>query len=322
MDAKILPSPIALRASHADTHIKAKNLLHRARRGIVPWLYLLPALALLAVWVYGPLLRTFFLSFFSWNMLPTSEPVFCGLDNFAKLLKTPGFSEAVRNTVIMMIGILPFSVVLPVAAAILAKTISKRASSVFRALIFVPMIMAPVAVAAVFRWILHPVGGLLNQLLEYLGVTESIHFLNDPKWALGCMIFITGWKMMGFFTLLFYNAVMNIDDSYYQAAALDGAGFWQQTARITLPLLSPTLVFNTMLSILFASSWSFTYVDTLTQGGPLNATINAYYFMWDKGFRTSSSGLTSSSAVIFVLAFGIIALVLNHIGQKLSYYDN
>ena len=79
---------------------------------------------------------------------------------------------------------------------------------------------------------------------------------------------------------------------------------------------------QTMLSILFASSWSFTYVDTLTQGGPLNSTINAYYFMWDKGFRTSSSGLTSSSAVVFFLGFGLIALVLSHLGQKLSYYDN
>ena len=317
MDAKVLRSRAA-----APSFARAGALSRRVRRGFTPWLFLLPALVLLAIWVYWPLVRTFFLSFYSWNMLPTTDPQFCGLDNFVKLLKTPGFTDAVRNTLIMMVGILPFSVVLPMAAAILAKTISKRASGIFRALIFVPMIMAPVAVAAVFRWILHPVDGLLNQLLAHLGVEESIHFLNDPKWALGCMIFITGWKMMGFFTLLFYNAVMNIDDSYYQAAALDGATFWQQTVRITLPLLSPTLVFNTMLSILFASSWSFTYVDTLTQGGPLNATINAYYFMWDKGFRTSSSGLTSSSAVVFVLAFGIIALVLNHIGQKLSYYDN
>ena len=147
---------------------------------------------------------------------------------------------------------------------------------------------------------------------------ESIHFLNDPKWALGCMIFITGWKMMGFFTLLFYNAVMNIDDSYYQAAALDGATFWQQTVRITLPLLSPTLVFNTMLSILFASSWSFTYVDTLTQGGPLNATINAYYFMWDKGcllytshpiVQTADGDLVAALHIRGVVGDGVVALL-------------
>ena len=75
-----------------------------------------------------------------------------------------------------------------------------------------------------FRWILHPAGGLLNQLLERMGVEESISFLNDPRYALGCIIIITGWKMTGFFTLLFYSAVQNIDDGYYQAAAMDGAG--------------------------------------------------------------------------------------------------
>lgn len=287
-----------------------------------PYVYLLPALVLMCVWIYYPLLRTFYLSFFNWNMLPTTTPQFCGLDNFAKLLRTPGFSNAVINTLVMMVGLLPFSIVLPVLVSIFAKSITKRASAFYRGMIFVPMILAPVAAAAVFRWILHPAGGLLNQLLERMGVEESISFLNDPRYALGCIIFITGWKMTGFFTLLFYSAVQNIDDGYYQAAAMDGAGFWQQTFRITLPLLSPTLVFNTMLSILFASSWSFTYVDTLTQGGPLNSTINAYYFMWDKGFRTSSSGLTSSSAVVFFLGFGLIALVLSHVGQKLSYYDN
>lgn len=294
----------------------------RSRGMLVPWLYLAPALILLCIWVYYPLLRTAYLSFFNWNMLPATQPQFCGLDNFVKLFKTPGFAEAVRNTAVMMIGILPFSIVIPTAVAIFAKNASKRASGIYRGLIFVPMMMAPVAVAAIFRWILHPAGGLLNQILQALGAGESIRFLNDPQWALPCIIIITGWKMTGFFTLLFYAAVQQLGDEYYQAAALDGASFWQQTVRITLPLLSPTLVFNTMLSLLFASSWSFTYIDTLTKGGPLNATINAYYFMWDKGFRTSSSGLTSSSAVVFFLAFGAIALLLNHLGQKLSYYDN
>lgn len=304
---------------------KGKKVPHsplRATRRLLPYCYLLPSLVLLCFWVYVPLACTFSLSFFKWNMLPDSTPEFCGFDNFIRLFQTPGFTDAVKNTGIMMAGMLPFSIVLPVLAAILAKNISRRASAAYRALIFLPMIMAPVAVSALFRWILHPTGGLLNQLLNALGMQEPVNFLNNPRYALGCIIFITGWKMMGFFTLMFYEAVLNIDGEYYQAAQLDRASFWQQTIYITLPLLSPTLVFNTILSLLFTSSWSFTYVDTLTQGGPLNATLNVYYFMWDKGFRTSSSGLTSSSAVVFFLCFGLIALVLNHFGQKLSYYDN
>ena len=142
-----------------------------------PYVYLLPALVLMCVWIYYPLLRTFYLSFFNWNMLPTTTPQFCGLDNFAKLLRTPGFSNAVVNTLVMMVGLLPFSIVLPVLVSIFAKSITKRASAFYRGMIFVPMILAPVAAAAVFRWILHPAGGLLNQLLERMGVEESISFV-------------------------------------------------------------------------------------------------------------------------------------------------
>ena len=116
MDAKVLRSALQPPPSPGRGPFRAK-----CGAGFTPWLFLLPALVLLAIWVYWPLVRTFFLSFYSWNMLPTTDPQFCGLDNFVKLLKTPGFTDAVRNTLIMMVGILPFSVVLPMAAAILPR---------------------------------------------------------------------------------------------------------------------------------------------------------------------------------------------------------
>ena len=272
--------------------------------------------------MYIPLAKTFALSFVKWNMIPTSTPRFCGFKNFVRLFHTPGFVQALVNTAKMMVEILPFSIILPLASAIFARHLTERADKIYRTLIFFPMIMAPVSLAAIFRWMLHPAGGLVNEFLKVFGAENPVHFLNDPRYALGSIVFVTGLKMMGFFTLLFYNAVANINGEYYEAAAIDGSSFLQRTLYVTLPMISPTLTYNMMLSMLFTASWSFTYVDTLTNGGPLNATMNAYYFMWDKGFRTSSSGLTASSAVLFFLLFGLISLGLNRLGQKISYYDD
>ena len=290
---------------------------------MLPYLYLLPALLSIGYWIYRPLVSTFQLSFYEWNMLPTSPKTFVGWSNFEKLFALPEMGRALANTVIYTVGVLPFSLLIPLLIAILTDRIGGRARNVYRALIFVPMIMAPVAVSSVWNWLLNPRGGIVNQTLQSVfGLAEPIRFFSDANWAIWSITFITGWKLIGFATLIFSAALTGINKEYVEAARMDRANPWQIFRYVLLPLLSPTILFMTMLSVLFASEWSFSYVNVLTQGGPLSSTTNLYYVLWTYGFKTFAVGWSSAAAVLVFVGSGLIALGLMKLSSKLSFYDN
>ncbi|WP_309121583.1 sugar ABC transporter permease [Paenibacillus sp.] len=295
----------------------------RALGKAIPYLYLLPALLSIGYWIYRPLVSTFQLSFYEWNMLPTSPKTFVGWSNFAKLFALPEMGKALLNTLIYTVGVLPFSLLLPLVVAVLTDRIGGRARNLYRALIFVPMIMAPVAVSSVWSWILNPMGGIVNRTLRTgFGMEEPIRFFTDANWAIWSITFITGWKLIGFSTLIFSAALAGINKEYVEAARMDRAGPWQILRYVLLPLLSPTILFMTMLSVLFASEWSFSYVNVLTQGGPLGSTTNLYYVLWTYGFKTFAVGWSSAAAVLVFVGSGLVALGLLKLSSKLSFYDN
>ncbi|THF74723.1 carbohydrate ABC transporter permease [Cohnella fermenti] len=288
-----------------------------------PYLYLLPVMLSIAYWIYRPLIQTFRLSFYEWNLLPTSAEKYVGMKNFRNIVTLPEMGTALLNTLIYTVGVIPFALIIPIAIAIMTDNIGKRSKNMYRALIFLPMIMAPVAVSSVWRWIMHPTNGILNQTLQsWFGLAEPIRFFSDAKWAIWSITFITGWKLIGFSTLIFSAAMTGINREYYEAAKIDRASRWQIVRHITLPLLSPTILFMTMLSTLFASEWSFSYVNVLTQGGPLGSTTNIYYLLWKYGFQTFSVGWSSAAAVLIFIGFGIIALGFMKLTRKLSFFDD
>ena len=131
------------------------GLLRGLGRKAEPWLYLAPALAVLLVWTYIPLLEAFELSFYQWNMLPRSQPRFVGLANYTNLLALPDMRQAIRNTVLYTLGLLPLSVVVPLAVAILTQDLKGPLRNLYRSLVFVPMIVAPIVAAILWRWLLN-----------------------------------------------------------------------------------------------------------------------------------------------------------------------
>lgn len=296
-------------------------LLRLAR--IKPYLYVFPAILFIGFWVYKPLIETFHLSVYQWNMLPTSPKQFVGMQNFINLFRLPDMGIALRNTLVYTLGIMPFSLLIPLAIAISTDNIARRTGNLYRALIFLPMIMAPVAVSSIWRWILHPTNGIVNEgLLGLFSLEEPIRFFTDEKWAIWSITFITGWKLIGFSTLIFSAAITGINKEYIEAARIDRANRFQIIWHVLLPLLSPTILFMALMSILFASEMSFAYINVLTQGGPFNSTTNIYYLLWTYGFQTFNSGTSSAAAVMFFLGFGVIALLFMKLTKKLSFYDN
>ncbi|HEY9314482.1 MAG TPA: sugar ABC transporter permease [Williamsia sp.] len=289
----------------------------RLRRGAVPYLYLAPALTLLVVWTYRPLVQAVQLSTVSWNLLPTSPMESVGVDNYRKLFELPALGDAVWLTATLIIGLLPFTVVLPVVIGFAMRGITVRSSKIYQGLIFAPFLVAPVAGAAVWRWLLDPGGGVVNRLLG-----TDHNWIYDKSTAQLTIIVITGWHLIGFAVLAVSAGLAGISSDYEEAAALDGATRLQIGARITLPLLSPTLVFLTLMTILLSAQWSFPLIDTLTQGGPAGATTNIYYLLWDYGFHSFNAGLSAAAGVVLFLGFGVVAGFLVWLSERISFHDN
>ncbi len=297
------------------------RLRRMAQSRWTPWLYLSPALITLVVWIYWPLVEALRLSFFQWNMLPNSPQIFVGWDNYQRIFALPKFWQALRNTGVYVLGLLPLAVLIPLAIAIYTHDLPERSRNIYRAIIFVPMIIAPVVGAAVWRWLLDPSYGLVNRGLKDMGL-NPVKFLSDPNVAIWTVIIITGWKLMGFSTLILSAANANINPSLVEAARMDGADKWAVIRDLRLPLLSSTILFLVVMTILLGAQWSFTYINVLTGGGPFGSTTNIYYLLWDFGFSTMSVGWGSAAAVILFFGFGVVAFVLFRLIDRYSFHDN
>jgi len=298
-----------------------RSEITRERFTISPWLYLAPALILLMVWTYVPLAETSRLSFYQWNMLPTSPQRFVGLANYHRLLALPEMRNALWNTLYYTIGLFPMSVIIPLFVAIWTQDLGGRARTIYRAMIFVPMIIAPVVAAILWRWLLNEDQGLLTLALDGLGLGR-IGFLTDPLYALPTLTWITGWKLIGFSTLLFSAANAGINPSYIEAARIDGASRWRIICDIRLPLLSPTILLLSMMTVLFGAQWSFAYINVLTNGGPLKSTTNIFYLLWEYGFQTLSVGWSSAAGMIAFAGFAVLAALCMWLTKRFAFYDN
>jgi multiple sugar transport system permease protein len=309
--------------SAAATLPRVRDVERRRRRLLDarPYLFLLPALAVLALFVYRPLAEALRLSFYQWNLMPTTPQRFVGLDNYRRVLALPDMQQAVFNTVVVTLGLLPFSVLLPLGVALLTDGLAGRLRQVYRALIFLPVVVAPVVAAVVWSWLLDPDHGLVDAALAALGV-HPVAFLGDKATALATIIGITGWKLVGFSTLIIAAALAGLDRALFEAARIDGAGPWRIVRAVTLPLLSPTLLFLTLLTVLLGAQWSFVYVNVLTEGGPLGATTNIYYLLWDYAFNTFSIGWSAAAGMLLFVVFALLAAAGLYLSDRLAFHHD
>ncbi|MGW4370192.1 carbohydrate ABC transporter permease [Nocardia takedensis] len=306
------PLPAARPAS-----ARRRSLLRRGLRGLVPYLYLAPALAMLVIWTYRPLVQAFELSTYSWNLLPSQPMKPVGTTNYERLLELPAFWDSLSRTGVLILGLLPFTVVLPVALALAGRRVSPRARTIYQAFIFTPFLVAGVAAAAVWRWLLHPGGGVVGRLLG-----SDRNWVYDVDTAQGVIIVITGWQLLGFAVLVVWAGLAGISPDYDEAARVDGASPGQIRRWITMPLLSPTLLFLVLTTVLLTPTLTFPLIDSMTQGGPAQATTNIYYLLWDYAFHSFDAGLSAAAGVLLFVGFGILAGALVWLSERLSFHDD
>lgn len=276
------------------------------------WAFLAPALLLIVVFFFLPVLAALLLSFTDFDIYALGDLDrlrFIGLDNYRQLLQSPLFWTALGNTFYFVIVGGPLSVAVSLGAALLVNSRLIRFSGLFRTAFFLPVVTTLVAVAVVWRYLYHPRYGLLNYGLSLLGV-EPIDWLGDPDWAMPAIILMAVWKNFGFNMIIFIAGLQNIPTQLYEAARIDGAGAGAQFRSITLPLLGPTFLFVALMTMIgYFQVFAEPYV--MTQGGPANRTLSIVLLMYEEGFRWWNIGYASAAAfMLFVLILAVTMLQL------------
>ena len=322
-DPAPVPATAPTRSGHPRRPDRAPRRVSRAGlvRTLTPLAYVLPGVLLLAIWVYRPLVDAVHLSFYDWNLMPTSPKTFVGLENYARVLELPEIRQAVANTGIYILAALVFLVVVPTGIVLATRTISSRAGNLYKGALFLPYLIPPVAVGAVWRWLFAADTGVITSAAASAGLDPGNVF-REQDTALWAIVIILGWQMFGFGVLMVTAGYTSIGPEYSDAAAMDGATTRQIMGRVILPLLSPTLVFLGLMAILLVAQWSFPLIDLLTQGGPSGTSTNIYYLLYDVGFRNFDSGLAAAAGTLFFLVFGLIAWAFVELSQRLSFFDD
>ena len=287
------------------------------RRTRAAWLFLAPAILLLAVFFVLPVGAGLLLSLTDFDIYAIGSPGvarFVGLDNYIRLMRDGTFWTAVSNTLKFVLIGGPLSVAVSLGAALLLNAKLVRMRSFFRTIYFAPVVTTLVSVAIVWRYLYHPKYGLLNFLLGFVGI-DPIDWLGDPQWAMPAIILLAVWKNFGYNMLIFVAGLQTIPENQYEAAAIDGAGAGQRFLHVTVPGLGPTFLFVSVTTMIgFFQLFAEPYV--MTQGGPLGATRSLVLFMYEEGFRWWRMGMAAAVAgvlLVITLAGALIQMKLQKV---------
>lgn len=278
------------------------------------WLLLTPTLIGLVVFLVGPMIFAFAMSFTEWSLLGPPKPI--GMANYVALSRDGTFWEAWVNTAIYTLVSVPLSMLAGLLIALLLGS-GLRGMAPFRVLFFMPMTVGVVASGLLWSWMFTPQYGLLNYLLGVVHL-PPLPWLTSSSTSLLSIILVGVWRSVGFNIIVFLAGLQGIPPVYYEAARVDGADALHRFWHITIPLLSPTLFFGTLIGVIMSFQvFEQTYV--MTQGGPGNSTLTIIYFIFQQGFTYLRMGYASAASVTFLLMIGVLTLIMTRLQLRVHY---
>ena len=269
-----------------------------------PYLFLLPAGIILLIFFFIPFFQTIILSFqdYSSNIYHAG---FAGLQNYIDILHNPIFYKVMINTFIYLLVAVPILAIFPLFLAILINN-KIRGITLYKILIYLPVIVSIVVAAIAFKW-LYAEQGILNYILSILHI-NPIGWLTDPKYAIYSVILVTIWKGIGYYMIIYLASLMSVPKELYEACDIDGAGFLTKHLTVTIPHIMPTIALVTTISSISAMK-IFAEIYVMTKGGPLNSTKTIVYYIYEKAFENLDLGYASAMAVILLIIVMIFSLV-------------
>ncbi len=279
-------------------------MIHRRRA--TPYLFLVPALVLLGVFVFYPIVAVVYYSFTEYDIV--RPPVFVGLDNFVRLIDDDTFWQALIHSLVYLL-VTPILIVLSILLAIVVNR-QLRGIHIYRALYFVPAVSGSIAIGLSWRWLFDRTG-FINSVLQSWGVIDQpIQWLTTPAYVLPIAMLLTIWAGIGYYSVIFLAGLQNVPDELYDAARIDGCTDFQKHRYVSLPALRPQIVFVAVISSLAALKvFDEIYVLTNRTGGILDSGTTMVFYLWQQAFQQSNAGYASAIAIVLLvltLAFSIV----------------
>lgn len=279
------------------------------------YLFLLPAFVVFSVFIFGPMLYSFYLSLCKYSLVTTTEAEFIGLKNYLNLFKNVQFLTAVKNTMIFTIALVPLTLFggLMVAMGINSKLIKYK--RFYKICYYIPYVSSMVAVAYVFKILFsgRP-DGVMNALLASVGI-EPIGWLASGDWAMVVVILLSFWKQLGYVMIIYLGGLLAIPEDVYEAVSLDPITGPTMLTKITFPLLKPTTMFLLVTEVI-NSFQIFTPVHVMTSGGPGMATTTLVTLLYEMGFKNSNMGQASAIAVMIFIVLLVLSIIQNNLDKE------
>lgn len=269
-----------------------------------PYLFLLPAFAVLLVFFFIPFFQTVYMSFFDYSD-NIYQSVFTGLKNYIDILHNPVFYKVMVNTILYLVVAVPVLAIFPLFLAVLINQ-KIRGITLYKILIYLPVVVSIVVAAIAFKW-LYAQQGIMNYILQILHI-NPIGWLTDPKYAIYSVIIVTIWKGIGYYMMIYLAALMSVPKELYEACDIDGAGFLRKHLTVTVPHIMPAIALVTTISSISAMK-VFAEIYVMTKGGPLNSTKTIVYYIYEKAFENLDLGVASAMAVILLIVVMVFSLI-------------
>ena len=276
------------------------------------WLFILPAVTGILIFIIIPIFFSFGLSFARWDLLNPMQ--FAGLDNYKEILTEPLFGKILLNTVVFAFSTSVLGVIIPIILAVILNS-KIRGSEFFKTAYFLPFITPMIVIGIVWQWIFDPNIGLLYKVLHL-----HINWLYDPHWAMPALIIVSVWKLIGYNMIIFLASLSGISNSMFEAAKIDGANPFETFLYVTIPLLSPTIFFVVIITAV-SSFQIFDLIYLMTQGGPLDSTNVLVYAIYKNAFEYFNAGKASAIAYVLFVIILILTLIQWNLRKKLVYNE-
>jgi multiple sugar transport system permease protein len=288
----------------------------RRRETMAFYLCISPWLMGFLFFVIGPMVASLVISFSRWDLLSPSR--YIGLRNYEKLFTGDALVwQSLKVTVLYTLAYVPTELVGGLALALVMNQ-DLRFLGLFRTIYYLPSVLPGVAFVVLWMWILHPDAGLLNALLSYVGI-RGPRWLVDPDWALAALLIMSLWGL-GRAMVIYLASLQGIPRHLYEAASIDGGGTWALFWRITLPLLTPTIFFNLVLSVI-STFQTFTSAYVATDGGPLDATLFYVLYIYRQAFSFFRMGYASALAWVLFVIILVLTLLIVRSSRHWVYYE-
>ncbi len=278
----------------------------KRQKQIIPYLFILPALILFVVFMVYPLLKGFQISFFDWSIMPNKPSTFIGLDNYTRIFSDKITGVAFKNTILYVAITVPAQMILAMLVAVLINSLTKG-KTFFRAVYYIPVITSWVIVSLLFRYLFQSPQGVINYFLVdvFHIVSKPVPFLQQANTAMIPIMSLGIWKGIGWSMIIYLAALSTIPKELTEVAEMDGANGWQRFWSITLPLISPTVVY-TLVMLIIGGFNVFTSVYLITNGGPMQQTEVWLSYVYHQTFGYLDFGY--GAALSYVLAFLVVTL--------------